>query len=69
MDAETVRNAFSKALGPGWDVSVELPEYSAQWRIRATDGRRTRSEQWSTLMVDIPGKLDELAEAFARRAV
>lgn len=67
MDAETVRDAFSKALGPEWDVSVTLPEYIGQWVITATDGRRTCSTQWSTLMLDMPGKLEELAEAFAQR--
>ncbi|WP_274284927.1 hypothetical protein [Actinomycetospora lutea] len=67
MDAGTVRDAFSTALGPEWDVSVTRPGYLGQWVITATYGRRTCSTQWSTLMLDMPGRLEELAEAFARR--
>jgi hypothetical protein len=66
MDAETVRDAFSEALGPEWNVSVTLPDYLEQWIITASNGARTRSAQWSTLMFDMPGKLEEVAEAFAR---
>jgi hypothetical protein len=68
MDAETVRDAFSKALGPEWNVSVTRPDYIEQWIITASKGAQTRSAQWSTLMFDVPGKLEEVAEAFAQRA-
>jgi hypothetical protein len=66
MDAETVRDAFSKALGPGWEISVSLPEYAGQWVIIASDGTQTRTARWSTLILDVPGRLEEVAEAFAR---
>ena len=68
MDAETVRDAFSKALGPEWDVSVTLPEYLRQWSITATNGQCTWTPQWSTLLLDMPGRLDEVAETLGRRA-